>query len=295
MIFQNEKMRNPFPRRQFMKSLGMGALALMSGNIFPRILKASTTIYPPRTRLPNPFVSSAGKPLLVVVRGNDFEKMLKTGLEKIGGLKKMIDNNQSVLIKPNLNSVDVYPAISSAESIATLAKTAVAATTGKVIVGDVSFHTTSSVYQHIDLANILANSGAELIHFDNTYNVRRSSWSGTKPDYLVYSDVYDAPIIISLANIKRHFLARMSTALKNNVGCVAGSGASQSRGYFHGLAGDPFFKEVAVRTGSFKPKRLLIDRINQDPVGFDVAVACWLPWPRERVVSVGWWKRSTLS
>ena len=34
-----------------------------------------------------------------------------------------------------------------------------------------------------------------------------------------------------------------------------------------------FFEEVAVRAGSFKPKRFLIGCINQDPVGFNVAVA----------------------
>lgn len=150
----------------------MGAVALMRGNIFPMILRASAAAFPPRTRITNPFVSSEGKPLLVVVRGNDFEKILKTCLEKIGGLKKLINNNQSDLIKPNLNSVDVFPAISSAASIATLAKEVVAATTGKAKVGDVSFHTTASVYQHTELANVMANSGADLIHFDKTYNVR---------------------------------------------------------------------------------------------------------------------------
>ena len=34
-----------------------------------------------------------------------------------------------------------------------------------------------------------------------------------------------------------------------------------------------FFEEVAVRAGSFKPKRFFISCINQDPVGFNVAVA----------------------
>jgi len=34
-----------------------------------------------------------------------------------------------------------------------------------------------------------------------------------------------------------------------------------------------FFEKVAVRAGSFKPKRFFISCINQDPVGFNVAVA----------------------
>jgi uncharacterized protein (DUF362 family) len=259
VILKNENNGKAYPRRQFMKSLGMGALTLLGGNFFPRILKATPTTYPPRKRVPNPFVSSEGKPLLVVVKGDDFSTMSKTGLEKIGGFKKLINNNQDVLIKPNLNSVDVYPAICSADSIATLAKEVVGTTTGKVKVGDVSFHTTSSVYQHLNLADALANTGTELIYFSSTYNVRRSSWSGAKPDYRVYADVYDAPIIISLANIKRHFLARMSTALKNNVGCIAGSGASQSRGYFHGLSGTPFLKEVAEIAGLINPELTIVD------------------------------------
>jgi len=256
---RNENHTKAYPRRKFIKNLSIGALSLFGGNVFSRFVKASPTAYPPRTRVPNPFISSEGKPLLVVVTGTDFKTMLKTGLEKIGGLNKLIDNNQDVRIKPNLNTVDVYPAISSATSIATLAREIVGVTSGKVKVGDVSFHTTSSVYQHLNLADALANTGAELIYFSNTYNVRRSTWSGTKPDYLVYTDVYDAPIIISLANIKRHFLARMSTALKNNVGCIAGSGASQSRGYLHSLSGTLFLTEVAEIAGLINPELTIAD------------------------------------
>ncbi|UCE05545.1 MAG: DUF362 domain-containing protein, partial [bacterium] len=259
MYQRNENHKKAYPRRKFIKNLSIGALSLFGGNALSRFVKANPAAYPPRIRVPNPFISSEGKALLVVVTGTDFKTMLKTGLEKIGGLKKLVNNNQDVLIKPNLNAVDVYPAISSADSIATLAEEVVGITTGKVKVGDVGFHSASSVYQHINLANALANTGAELIYFSSSYNIRRSTWSGAKPDYRVYADVYDAPIIISLANIKRHFLARMSTALKNNVGCVAGSNASQSRAYFHGLAGTTFLKEVAEIAGLINPELTIVD------------------------------------
>ncbi len=140
-----------YPRRKFVKNLAIGALSLFGCNVFSRFVKASPTTYPPRIRVPNPFVSNEGKPLLVAVIGSDFKTMLKTGLEKIGGLSKLIDNNQDVLIKPNLNAVDVYPAISSADSIATLAEEVAIITAGKVKVGDVGFHPTSSVYEHLNL------------------------------------------------------------------------------------------------------------------------------------------------
>lgn len=258
MYFKNKKNKT-YPRREFLKNFSIGTLSVLGGNIFPRLIKATPTTYPPRTRIPNPYLSDDGKPLLVSVVGTDFEQMLKAGLEKIGGLGKLIDNNQDVLIKPNLNAVDVYPAISSTESIVTLTKEVVAATTGKVRIGDVSYHPTDSVYQHADLANALAGSGAELIHFTETYHVRRSSWPPLKQDYLVYSEVYNSPIIINFACAKRHFLAKMSTALKNNVGCVAGSGASQSRGYFHGLSGTAFLEEVAEIAGLINPELTIVD------------------------------------
>jgi len=191
--------------------------------------------------------------------GTDFEEMLKTAFEIMGGLKKLINNNQDVLIKPNFNAVDVYPAISSAGSIATLAKQVVTATTGKVRVGDVGFHAPTQVYQHVNLEAALANTGAEAIYFSNTYNVRRDTWDPSKPDYLVYSEVYDAPIIINFACIKRHFLARMSTALKNNVGTIAGSGGTQSRGYLHNLSGTRFLQEIAEIAGLINPELTIVD------------------------------------
>jgi len=258
MYFKNEK-NKAYPRRKFLKNFSIGTLSLLGGNIFPRLIKATPTTYPPRTRIPNPYLSNEGKPLLVSVVGTDFKQMLTAGLEKIGGLGKLIDNNQDVLIKPNLNAVDVYPAISSTESIVSLTGEVVAATTGNVRIGDVSYHPTDSVYQHADLANALAGSGAELIHFTEKYNVRRSGWSSSKPDYLVYSEVYNAPIIINFACSKRHFLAKMSTALKNNVGCVAASGASQSRQYLHGLSGTAFLKEIAEIAGLINPELTIVD------------------------------------
>ena len=53
-----------------------------------------------------------------------------------------------------------------------------------------------------------------------------------------------------------------------------------------------FFEEVAVCTGSFKSKRGFICGIDQNPVGFKVAVARWLPRSAEWMVSVVRWEWS---
>ena len=56
-----------------------------------------------------------------------------------------------------------------------------------------------------------------------------------------------------------------------------------------------FFEKVAVCAGPFKSKRGFICGVNQDPVGFNVAITRWLPRFGEWMVSVVRWKWSVLS
>ena len=89
--------------------------------IFPPMTFVNpASIISPRIRLPNPFVNNDGKPILVVVHGNDFADMLNTGFQALGGLNQLIDNNQNVLIKPNLFTDADYPVISSDQSVLAL-------------------------------------------------------------------------------------------------------------------------------------------------------------------------------
>lgn len=259
-LWSNSEVKG-YSRREFVgKIAGLSAVASLGGVFRPIFALANpNAAYPPRTRKPNPFITTDGKPLLIVVSGSDFATMLQAGLARLGGLGKLIDNNQDVLIKPNLNAVDVYPAISGADAIATLAQEVVKTTSGFVDVGDVSFHPTDQVYQHTNLATVLANTGAVLQNFTTTYKVRQPSWSAAKPDYQVYSQVFNTSIIISFACIKRHFLGRMSAALKNNVGAIAGANASLSRGYFHGLSGEAFLKEIAEIAALVNPELTIVD------------------------------------
>src|SRR4030042_607743 len=55
-----------------------------------------------------------------------------------------------------------------------------------------------------------------------------------------------------------------------------------------------FFEKVAVCASPFEQKRVAFRSVNQDPVGFNVAVARWLPRSHEWMVSVVRWKRDAL-
>ena len=56
-----------------------------------------------------------------------------------------------------------------------------------------------------------------------------------------------------------------------------------------------FLKKVAVSAGPFKPERVFICRVDQDPVGFNVAVARRVLRSDEWMISVVRWKQATLS
>ena len=51
----------------------------------------------------------------------------------------------------------------------------------------------------------------------------------------------------------------MSTALINNVGTMAGSDATESRAYLHGLRGNSFLEEVAEVAGLVNPELTIVD------------------------------------
>ena len=174
-------------------------------------------------RIPNPFVTPEGKPILVIVKGTDFRQMLEAGLEQMGGLTKLIDSNQDVLIKPNLNMAEPYPGICNLESIVETVKAVKEATSGVVSVGDQGYHSSGTVYSYLNLGEEVPSAGGVLLNLFETYEVRRDTWPEWKQNFLVYTDVYDSPIIISLHLLKRHSWAWLTCALKNNVGDSQGS------------------------------------------------------------------------
>ncbi len=252
-------------RRDFLKSLsGAAASAVILGacdggsgtNSEPQ--KPQENILAPRSKAANVFVNNAGKPILVCVTGTNFEEMLEAGLAQLGGLSRLIGANQDVFIKPNCNAIDTYPGISDANSVVSIVKAVRQVTGGTISVGDQGYHASSGVYPHAGLDPLVEQAGATLLHLENSYQVKRSSWSLNVKDFKVYSKIYDAPIILNTGVLKRHHTAGFSCAIKNNVGTVEGPGASSTRGYLHYDAVD-FCEVVAEIAAAVSPEFNIID------------------------------------
>jgi uncharacterized protein (DUF362 family) len=101
-------------------------------------------------------------------------------------------------------------------------------------------------------------AGADLLVMSQTYPVKRSGWSLNTQNFVVYSAIYDAPIIINSCVLKRHHTADHSCALKNNVGTVSGPGLVSTRNYLHREALD-FRETLAEIAFAVNPELNIVD------------------------------------
>jgi uncharacterized protein (DUF362 family) len=252
-------------RRDFLKSLsGAAASAIILGSCEESETsksepsKEEPTVLSPRSRASNVFVTQGGKPILVCVTGTDFEAMLAAGLSKLGGLSKLISANQDVLIKPNCNANEPYPGITDTHSLLSIINEVKKVTGGTVSVGDQGYVHSALVYPSSGMDPKVEQAGAKLITLTEIYNVRQTSWASNIPDFNVYADVYDAPVIINTCVLKRHHTANYTCAIKNNVGAVAGPDAALTRRYLH-YDSEDFMNTVAEIAGVINPELNIVD------------------------------------
>jgi uncharacterized protein (DUF362 family) len=248
-------------RRQFIKKMLGGAGSVMALGALTKDLKAEILALPPRTGLPNPYVMPDGRPILVCVTGTDFQAMLNAGLSAIGGLSPLINNNQDVLIKINCVIAEAYPTCTDPNTIDALVRAVRPVTTGQVKVGDQGYDNIGIVYQFMGYEPIVTAAGGELVYFLNTYNVRRNGWDPAIPDFSVYSEIYDAPIMISLCNLKRHLWSYFTCALKHHVGSITGPYLAGTRSYIHSFPhfSHTFLQIMAELGGLINPELNVVD------------------------------------
>jgi uncharacterized protein (DUF362 family) len=249
---KDEKKSGRLSRRHFLKSLsqaGVAASAVWLGSCE----KQPTTpdnpdnpeepvILSPRVKASNPFVNAAGRPVLVCVSGDDFAAMLEAGLSRLGGLSKLIGPAEDVLIKPNCNAAEPYPGMSDVNSLVATVNEVQNVTSGTISVADQGYDAAPGVYSYSSMDPLITQAGAELLVMTRNYPVKRNGWNLNTPDLRVYSDIYDAPVIINSCVLKRHHTAEHSCAIKNNVGTVVGPGMVSTRYHLHREALD--FKET---------------------------------------------------
>ncbi len=212
----------------------------------------ATVLTEPRTETPlprrgreNQVIGPSGKPLLVIVEGRDIDAMVDAGLKAIGGIRRIVGSNLSVLLKPNTNQRDPFPSITDPRTIRAVARHCREAGAQQIIVYEDHKRELDLYYQPETLAGMeitLSHSP----NLDDYVLVGYEGWQGDsdvppitesstgmlpwlkdyqpekQPRIRVARQIQDAAVVINLPVLKRHFAGQITSALKNHFGSVYG-------------------------------------------------------------------------
>ncbi|MBW1849000.1 MAG: DUF362 domain-containing protein [Deltaproteobacteria bacterium] len=152
---------------------------------------------------------------------DDLIKDIDRAVELIGGFKGLIDPNDKILIKANLNSPDKYPASSDLNFIKAVVELLKNHGSANITIGassGLAWHPTSKVLKKKKLPRLADELGVRLVNFDE------GEWTkiDIKGQYLkevhIAKEAIEADKLIYLPNMKTHALARFSMGIKFAVG-----------------------------------------------------------------------------
>ncbi|HZT07962.1 MAG TPA: DUF362 domain-containing protein [Chloroflexota bacterium] len=193
----------------------------------------------------NRVVGRSGKPLLVIVEGSDIDAMIDAGLDAIGGLGRIIAPHRAVLLKPNTNQRDPFPSVTAPETLRAVARHCAAAGAERIVVHEDHKNELDLYYEPAELPGMeiqlahartaehfvtvefdrwqgetdvppIPESGSGMIQRLRGYTPERG------PRLRVARQLQEAPVIINLPVLKRHFAGQITSALKNHFGSVHG-------------------------------------------------------------------------
>ena len=213
-------------RRGFLL-LGAGALAAASAAFkWGRTLTTRACKSVP----PNPF-TAAGKPLLVVVEGEDLHAMMRAGIEALGGLEPLAKLGSEALFRGNYVMSQPYPVTTAPEFVlavaaelkrAGMSKTSLLDTSGTRLSADIQ---PEHMLRRLGVLDKLTQGGVpvlarDFLDPDEFVFVQNPAWPIAKP-VAVHRLLHEAPIVVSLPVVKRHGWVNFTCALKMHFGSVA--------------------------------------------------------------------------
>ncbi len=171
----------------------------------------------------NPYING-DKALVSLVGGEDIKEMVREAVSLLGGLKKIVVKNKSVLVKPNVVTKDPHPTTTNPEVVKAVVELLYEEGANRVIVGDMSALLTLSTAKNMKktgLTKAAKDAGAEIIYFED-YDWVEVKLSGTRYIKNIYVSewIYRVDRVINLPVIKTHKYASYSICLKNFIGAT---------------------------------------------------------------------------
>jgi uncharacterized protein (DUF362 family) len=232
----------------------------------------SKPVMKPRQSKGNLFTDD-GRPVLVVVRGKDGDRMLAKGLETLGGLAPLLQIDDEVFIKPNYGSHREYPTGSDPHFLVSIAAQIRKYGDRHITICDSSdgyvlnrYDDPAYVFKENDVFEIGRQAGIEVVcthpKDEKEYESVFSDHWEMNPEIKVNRQLLHAPIVVNQPMLKKHGEAQMTCALKNFFGAVYQpqrmNAHKQLRG--NGTKGHKFFmKTVAEFADALRPELTIVD------------------------------------
>jgi len=185
----------------------------------------------------------------------DLKHSIEDAVRLIGGFEKVIRRDDTVTIKPNLNTADPYPASSDPQFIKALGELIMEAGAGKLKIIDSSMMrlSTREVAESIGLTEIAQELDAELVFLDEHDWVKVDFPKGK---YMRHGSIgrplLDRGKTVLAPCLKTHFLARFTGSMKLFVGWLKPS--ERIKMHMHDLE-----SKVVDIASYFRPDLIVMD------------------------------------
>ncbi len=183
----------------------------------------SGTMVEPRPRARNLWQREGRALVSRVDAAQNLKASIKQCLDNLGGLERLVQAGDTVLLKPNYNSDDPSPATTDPAFLRAVAELVREAGAGRVVIGDSSglpWLPTRKALTSLGILEELREIGDELLLFDELEFVRVRIGGQYLDSIGIAERAYRAPKLIYLSCMKTHRLARFTMSLKLAMGLV---------------------------------------------------------------------------
>jgi uncharacterized protein (DUF362 family) len=170
-------------------------------------------------------IESSTRPDLVVVHGASPDRIVKTALEALGGIRKFISRGDIVVIKPNIgwDRIPEQAGDTNPEVVAAMVKLCFEAGAKKVKVFDRPVNDPRRCYVQSGIAPAATALGAEADYVDDRKFKEMTINGQALKTWPLYTDIFEADKVINIPIAKHHGLAKLTMSMKNWMGVMGGS------------------------------------------------------------------------
>jgi len=173
-------------------------------------------------------------PDVVWVENGEPEQLLKSALKEIGGIRRFIKKDDTVVIKPNIgwDRAPEYAANTNPDLIKLIVQQCYKAGAKTVKIFDRTCNNERRCYKNSKIQSMAEEAGADVFHMrKNKYVDVPISNSKSINSWPIYKDYLEADKVINVPIAKHHSLSRVSLGLKNLMGVMGGNRGSIHTGF----------------------------------------------------------------